>query len=84
MKRYSEEKINDHVEKVNKTLRMRLKELRKKENYKQVDVAVALHMDRSTYTRLENGIAMGLFQLVQLAAFFHTDISYLIGESDER
>lgn len=85
MKRHNKETIYKEIDNVNKILMKRLKDLRKEKNYKQVDVAVVLDVDRTTYTKMENAQKdISHIQLIQLAALFETTVAYLLGESDER
>lgn len=85
MKRHNKETIYKEIDNVNKILMKRLKDLRKEKNYKQVDVAVVLDVDRTTYTKMENAQKdISHIQLIQLASLFETTVAYLLGESDER
>ena len=60
-------------------MREKLKELRKKKNLFQQDVAEALHMSRSTYSNYEKGNAEpDIATIKALADFFHTTTDNLL------
>ena len=60
-------------------MREKLKELRKKNNLFQQDVAEALHMSRSTYSNYEKGNAEpDIATIKALADFFHTTTDNLL------
>lgn len=63
-------------------MREKLKELRKKNNLFQQDVAKALHMSRSTYSNYEKGNAEpDIATIKALADFFHTTTDNLLGHN---
>jgi transcriptional regulator with XRE-family HTH domain len=60
----------------------RLKQLRKGK-YTQDEMADALNVGRSTYTKYESGaIQMGADVLVRLSEIFKVSIDYILGRSD--
>lgn len=80
-----EEDIDKKILIVKEVVRRRLKKLRDKNKYNHVRMGYVINADRTTYGRIENGSTDAkLFDLIRIAAFLHTDISYLVGESDER
>lgn len=61
----------------------KLKELRKKRNLRQQDIANHLSVAKSTYSYWENGkIEISNENLFKLSAFFDVTIDYLLGNSD--
>ena len=61
----------------------RLKNLRKEKALKQIDVANALNIERTTYVKYEkNGIQPPANMLVRLAKYFNVTTDYLLGNSD--
>ncbi len=58
----------------------RLAELREKLGLKQEDVAHAIGVHRTTYTKYERGTSEPDFAtLIKIATFFHVSIDYLLG-----
>lgn len=60
----------------------RLKELRKKRNLKQEEVAEAINISRQAYAKWEtNGAEPSITFLIELAKFFNVSIDYLCGHT---
>lgn len=58
---------------------MRLKELRKRSNKTQVEIAKYLNISQEKYSRLEaEKTNIDVATLIQLADYFHTTVDYLI------
>lgn len=63
----------------------RLKELRKQAHLTQQAVADRLRVDRTTYTKYENGrVCPDQQGLVALAELFGVSVDYLLGRDDEQ
>lgn len=61
----------------------RLKELRKKRNLKQEEVAEAINISRQAYAKWEtNGAEPSVSFLIELAKFFNVSIDYICGYTD--
>lgn len=61
----------------------RLKELRKEQNMTQQDVADYLKIDRSNYSKYENGkLELNLSMLASLAELYKVRTDYLLGLED--
>lgn len=59
---------------------MRLRELRKSENLKQVDIANKLKVSQTCYTNYENGNREPSIEtLCKLADIYHVSLDYLVG-----
>ena len=68
-----------------KAFAFQLKSLRESSGYTQEDVAVYIHVDRSTYCYYELGKTRPrLDTLVKLAHLYQVSIDYLLGVCDER
>ena len=66
---------------VNGGIADRLKELRKKRNVSQVELARAVHVNQSSVSQWETGrTAPGKDCLLLLAEFFHVSVDYLLGK----
>lgn len=62
----------------------RIKELRKRNNLSQADVAARLQVARSTVSMWETGHSgVDNENLIKLAAMFHVSVDYLLGVTDE-
>lgn len=62
----------------------RMKYLRKKLNYRQVDLAEKVGIPKSTLAGYENGLRTPKLEVIEkLAAELHTSSDYLIGITDE-
>ncbi len=63
---------------------MRLRSLRKAVNLRQEDVADALNLSRTAYTKYENdGARPDQERLPTLAELFHVSVDYLLGKDAE-
>lgn len=63
---------------------MRLKELRKKQNLNQSDIAKYLNIQQSTYSGYESETyEPTIGTLKKLAEFYHTTIDYLVGRDTQ-
>lgn len=66
------------------TINEKLKELRKKNNFTQSEVAQKLQLTRPTYNAYEQNICEpNIDTLIKLADFYHTSIDYLVGRKTE-
>lgn len=73
------------MEKIMATFGVRLKELRKERNMRQVDMATFLECTDRHYQRIEYGdINIPALTLIKLADYFHVTTDYLLGRSDRR
>lgn len=62
-------------------MKNKLKELRLSKNLKQIDVAKAVFISQSNYSRYETGeLEPDLKTLKQLATFFDVSIDYIVGK----
>lgn len=62
------------------TMCRRIRSLRKKEHYTQMQMAQLLHISRRTYANYERGVhAMPVEVLVVIANLFDTSLDYLAG-----
>ncbi|HBM79340.1 MAG: helix-turn-helix domain-containing protein [Clostridiales bacterium] len=67
------------------TFNERLKALRNKKNIGQKDIAQALGIERSTYTKYETGKSEPDFEMVKkLADFFKVSVDYLLGRDEAK
>ena len=63
----------------------RLKTLRKEAKMTQVNLAKALSMHTTTYTRYESGLRdLPMEVAIQIADYYHVSLDYLVGRSEER
>jgi transcriptional regulator with XRE-family HTH domain len=63
----------------------RLKELREEASLTQKDIAEALGIDRTTYTKYETGKSEPDFETTsKIADYFNVSVDYLLGKSDIR
>lgn len=61
----------------------RLRNLRKQKGLKQIDIATAINIERTTYVKYEkSGIQPPTDVVVKLANFLGTTTDYLLGNSD--
>ena len=61
----------------------RLRELRKERDVSQADVGKLFEITRQAVQRWEVGKSQpNIFQLIELADYFHVSIDYLVGRSD--
>lgn len=73
------------MEKIMLPFGMRLKELRKERNLRQIDMAELLQCTDRHYQRLEYGyINVPSLTLMQLADFFQVSTDYLLGCTEDR
>lgn len=64
---------------------MRLRDLREDQDLSQSELAACLHVRQNTYSQYETGQRqIPIELLVQLAAFYHTSVDYLLELTDER
>ena len=62
---------------------MRLKELRQGRKLRQIDVALAIGIDRTTYVKYENQQSEPSIDILKrIAGFYGVSIDYLVGFSD--
>ena len=63
----------------------RLKTLRKEAKMTQVNLAKALSMHTTTYTRYESGLRdLPMEVAIQIAEYYHVSLDYLVGRTDVR
>ncbi len=63
----------------------RLKTLRKEAKMTQVNLAKALSMHTTTYTRYESGLRdLPMEVAIQIADYYHVSLDYLVGRTDVR
>lgn len=63
----------------------KIKDLRKKNNYSQQDVAELLNMNQNTYSDFESGkTKLDIERLYQIAALYKIQLSVLLNESPPR
>lgn len=63
----------------------RLKSLRKEAKMTQVNLAKALSMHTTTYTRYESGLRdLPMEVAIQIAEYYHVSLDYLVGRTDVR
>ena len=68
---------------MDKIIIARLKAFRKNLNYTQADVAELLGIDRTIYTKIENGAQpITVAQLVTVAGIYNTSVSRLVGQNE--
>ena len=60
----------------------KLKSLREAKGMSQADCAKAMNIDRTTYTKYENGGSIRR-NVEKLASFFNVSVDYLLGRTDE-
>ena len=64
---------------------MRLKDLRKNNNYTQADIAKVLHCKQNTYSQYETSSRyISIDSLKILAEFYNTSIDFLVEFTDEK
>ena len=64
---------------------MRLKDLRKINNYTQADIAKVLHCRQNTYSQYETATRyISIDSLKTLAEFYNTSIDFLVDFTDEK
>ena len=62
----------------------RIKYLRKENNLSQDDLAVLLHVDRTTISGYESGNRIpNIYTLIHIADIFHVSLDYLVGRFKE-
>lgn len=74
---------NRRVE-VNETFAKRLTELLEERDMKQIDLARALHLDKSRISRYARGLVPPVSSLRAIASFFKVQTDYLLGLTDQR
>ena len=63
----------------------RLKTLRKEAKMTQANLAKALSMHTTTYTRYDSGLRdLPMEVAIQIADYYHVSLDYLVGRSEER
>lgn len=66
------------------TIGQRIKYLRKENNLSQDDLAVLLHVDRTTISGYELGNRIpNIYTLIHIADIFHVSLDYLVGRYAE-
>lgn len=72
------------MDKIMESFGERLRELRKREYLRQVDMTQLLNCTDRHYQRMEYGyINIPSLTLIALADYFHVTIDYLLGREDE-
>lgn len=62
---------------------MRLREIRKRKNISQLNLALALNMCQNTISRYETGERdPGIKELILIADYFNISIDYLVGRTN--
>lgn len=62
----------------------RLKELRKKKSYTQINIQMKTNIDQSSYFKFENGKRTpSTVQIICLAKVLNTSIDYIMGNTDD-
>lgn len=65
-------------------MEQRIKYLRKENNLSQDDLAVLLHIDRTTISGYESGNRIpNIYILIHIADIFHVSLDYLVGRFKE-
>ena len=63
----------------------RLKELRKKAGYTQMEIQTKLKIDQSDYSKIERGVRdPTMEQAIILAKFYKTSLDYIMNLTDEQ
>ena len=64
-------------------MKLRLKELRKKQKISQIKLAIDLGMNQNSISRYENGERQADYEtLISFADYFYVSIDYLLGRTD--
>ena len=64
-------------------MKLRLKELRKKQKISQIKLAIDLGMNQNSISRYENGERQADYEtLISFADYFDVSIDYLLGRTD--
>ncbi|MGN1317881.1 MAG: helix-turn-helix domain-containing protein [Lachnospirales bacterium] len=64
-------------------MKIRLKELREKNNISQLKLAIDLNMNQNTISRYENGVREADYEtLILIADYFDVSIDYLLLRTD--
>lgn len=61
-----------------------IKELRLKNNLKQIEIAKMLHISQNTYSDYEKGkITISIDKLIMLSDYYNVSIDYIVGKNKE-
>ena len=61
-----------------------IKELRLKNNLKQIEIAKILHISQNTYSDYEKGkITISIDKLIMLSDYYNVSIDYIVGKNKE-